>query len=145
MPLKLGVVEPTSKTGMQMDELPFDLAKFPALKAVAHIYAPAVMWKSQAADIAAFIYLCGRCLNRLTCLLNGNMGGLLFLPKRGKSCASVANLCAWELQGHVGTSIVKLLTWKARIQCMSVLCIIPQFAYISNRSTVEALLQAEPH
>ncbi len=131
-----------------LTELQYELARLPALKSVAPLYAPAVMWKAQAEPLAQLLY---PMLQRWWLTQPAYIptewkdGWTCFIPKPGKSCTSLANLRTLALQAPLGKMVIKLIARKARVQSMSTLCAIPQFAYLPNRGTMQALLRVESH
>ena len=58
---------------------------------------------------------------------------------------NAANLRALALQDPIGTTILRVITTVARNSILSDLCAQPQFAYLPNRGTFEAISRATAH
>lgn len=131
-----------------LDELIFAIERIPAMKSVAPPFAPAMFYKIFAQEIASLLFPC------LTVWWNMPIpwvpqswrdGWACFLPKRGKNCTKVSNLRILALQEPVGKAVLRMITRKARDQCLPTLCEIPQFAYMPGRGTINAVLRVESH
>ena len=72
-------------------------------------------------------------------------GSLFLLPKPGKKPDTAANLRPLALQDPLGTTILGLLTTAARSSVLSTLCAQPQYAYLPQRGTFEAISRAVNH
>ena len=72
-------------------------------------------------------------------------GSLFLLPKPGKKPDTAANLRPLALQDPLGTTILGLLTTRARTSVLSTLCAQPQYAYLPQRGTFEAISRAVNH
>ena len=72
-------------------------------------------------------------------------GSLFLLPKPGKKPDTAAHLRPLALQDPLGTTILGVLTGIARTSVLPSLCAQPQFAYLPQRGTFEAISRAVNH
>eukprot|EP00435_Cladocopium_sp_Y103_P053626 s284_g17.t1 len=130
------------------EELTCELQKAPILKAVASPYPPNLMWRANAAQIAAIVY---RELNRWWhqwpphVPTEWQKGWLVFIGKPGKPPTQPGNLRALAMQEPVGKSILSLLTRRLQSAMFSELSTWPQMAYMAFRDTQDALLRVVTH
>ena len=72
-------------------------------------------------------------------------GSLFLLPKPGKRPDKAINLRPLALQDPVGTTTLGLIAGHARQSALTKLCAQPQYAYLPQRGTYEAISRAVAH
>ena len=135
-------------TPFTIEQLEQGLRQIPALKAVAFPYAPAQLIKCQAQTIAALLYpAIQQWWSTYPPYIPQEWkdGWMVWRAKPGKRFVEVANLRILALAEPYGKIIIGLIAKAAISEISDRLCRLPQFAYMANRGTTDALRRAALH
>eukprot|EP00435_Cladocopium_sp_Y103_P052758 s576_g16.t1 len=131
-----------------VEDLTRELQKLPLLKAVASPYPPNIMWRAQAAHIAAIAHA------DLTRWWNvwppyvppaWQRGWLVFIGKPNKPPNAAGNLRALAMLEPLGKAVLCLLTRQLQSSVFHKLAAWPQMAYMQFRDTQDALIRVVTH
>ena len=135
--------------------VPFDVTELeraisliPCNKSVAFPYAPGLAWREHASTIAGPLFLA---LESWWSIFppvipqTWRDGWLILIPKPNKAPTAPKQLRPLALQEPIGKCILGLITQKAQQQTYGELCQWPLWAYLSNRSTLDALMHVCNH
>ena len=131
-----------------MEALELGIRQLPVLKAVAFPYAPAQVIQCQSQSIAQILYpILQRWWNQFPRFIPQEWkdGWMVWLPKPNKQPSQVAHLRPLALAEPVGKVVVSLIAKAAAGAISDRLCRRPQFAYMANRGTTDALWRAAIH
>ena len=124
------------------------LSRIPTTKATARHCAPGTVWRQQAQFLAPLLY------EKLCTWWNYNPpyippswrhGWLLLIPKSGRSPTKPQNLRPLALQEPIGKAVISILINLAVHEAMRQLVLFPIWAYLANRSTMEAIRRVSLH
>ena len=129
-------------------ELIQSLKRLPTYKAVPSHCVPSAMVKHSADVLGPFLY--HKCVDdwqaQVACIPKmWRSSWLCWIPKPGKSHTSMKGWRGISLQSALGKAILWSITQQAKIHCYPSLVHFPQFAYIAQRSTGEAILRSVAH
>ena len=130
------------------DQLTQALSQLPANKAVAYCFAPTIILKEQASAIADLLFpnLCNWWQQFPPKMpQRWRDGWMVLLPKPGKKTDRCAHLRPLALAEPCGKAIAGLLTQVAQTQILHKLCTVPQFGYMPQRSTFDAIRRVTQH
>ena len=130
------------------DQLTQALSQLPANKAVAYCFAPTIILKEQASAIADLLFpnLCNWWQQFPPKMpQHWRDGWMVLLPKPGKKADRCAHLRPLALAEPCGKAITGLLTQVAQTQILHKLCTVPQFGYMPQRSTFDAIRRVTQH
>eukprot|EP00435_Cladocopium_sp_Y103_P022243 s4358_g5.t1 len=135
--------------------LPFSLAdlsaalcKQPILKAVAPGCLPGQVWRSMAPWISPLLYTwLEGWWNQSPPFIpeEWKASWIALIPKPGKSNTDPSHLRPISLQEPLGKTVMGLLTRSLQASVHPFLVCIPQFAYVSNRSCLDAICRVTSH
>ena len=117
-------------------------------KAVAPGMAPACAWRALAPEMSQ--YLCDLLSHRWS---TGNLvipqhwtdSVLHFLTKPGKPAKQVQDLRPIALQSAAAKTVTSVLRDRIKPYCQAALLMVPQYAYVAQRSTIEAIARVAMH
>ena len=148
MPLRLKPWRCAPGVPFSKDQLRHALSHLPANKAVAYRFAPTILLKEQACAIADLLYpnLCNRWQQFPPVIPQcWRDGWMVLLPKPGKKADRCDHLRCLALAEPCGKAITGLLTQAAQAQILPKLCTVPQFGYMPQRSTFDAIRRVTQH
>ena len=131
-----------------LEELVEEIAKIPAVKAVAKPYLPGLYWKTFAEPVANMLYaLLEEWWGTAPIFIpdQWKQAWLTFLPKPQKQPSSVMNLRPIALQEPLDKAVLGLITQKFQKELHPHLIGHPQFAFIAHRSALDAIRKVAIH
>ncbi|CAL1155252.1 unnamed protein product [Cladocopium goreaui] len=130
------------------DELIQELCRIPVTKSVAKHCLPGICWKTHATAVTDFIFpKLERWWNSSPPFIpdQWKAAHLTFIHKPGKTPDNLLNLRPLALLEPVGKSILGLLTSKFALEVRPLITDWPQFAFMPNRSSLDAIRRVVQH
>lgn len=124
------------------------IALIPTTKAVAKPFAPGVVWRQHSSLLAPLIHekLCTWwSFNPPIIPSSWRHGWLFMIPKPSKPPVTPNNLRPLALQEPIGKAIIGLLIHLAMKEASDHLILFPLWAYLENRSTLDAIRRVGLH
>jgi len=131
-----------------VDQLAKALSLIPSTRATARPFAPGVVWRQHAKFLAPLIHARLRewwSFSPPIIPASWRHGWLFLIPKPLKPPVSPGNLRPLALQEPVGKAIIGLLIHLAMQEAKQHLTLYPIWAYLENRSTLEAIRRVCSH
>ena len=130
---------------IRQEEIYQALRQLKARKAVSPGLAPAAAWKALAAEMSE--YLAGFVQQHWQQLLptSWTTTSLIFLPKAGKTIKQPKDLRPIALQSAASKAITTVVKWRITPSFLEAMHVLPQYAYVRGRSTVEAIARVAAH
>ena len=140
----------TAPPGVPFDvqELERAISLIPCNKSVAFPYAPGLAWREHASTIAGPLYQALESWWSVSPPIipqTWRDGWLILIPKPNKAPTAPKQLRPLALQEPIGKCILGLITQYAQRQTQRELCSWPLWAYLRNRSTLDALMHVCNH
>ena len=140
--------QPPPGIPFSVSELELALGQIPGNKAVAFPYAPGLAWKAHASTLAQFVY---QALENWWGVFPPHIpqdwkdGWLILIPKPNKAPTAPKQLRPLAMQHPIGKCILGLITKIAQSSTFAELTSWPLWAYLSGRSTLDALVHVANH
>ena len=141
-------IYPLQQLPFTADELEQEIARIPAVKSVAPQFLPGIIWKNASAQIARILYSQLNSWWTTTHIFvpaQWRHAWIAFLPKPNKIPCQLDHLRAIALMEPLGKSVLGIITSKFKDSLYPIVSTWPQFAYISHRSSSDAIRRVTEH